>query len=197
MKAEKSNLTKKAALRVWLSSPLFLPHIFLYLISPSKWLIDSDIVAWGKYRDFVGVPGVTSLLRLLVIQREFRSQFALRLGGLSKLLIFLNGGGCSDFGNCRQIGPGFALVHGFGTVINGSAVIGSNCTILHNVTIGGGHGGSPVIGDNVYIGAGAIIIGCVHVGNNVKIGAGAIVVDDVPDNCTVVCEKARILKHNV
>ena len=100
-------------------------------------------------------------------------------------------------GNCRQIGPGFTLVHGFGTVINGSAVIGSNCTILHNVTIGGGHGGSPVIGDNVYIGAGAIIIGGIHVGNNVKIGAGAIVVEDVPDNSTVVCEKAKIIRHNV
>ena len=88
-----AKLTKKSALRVWLSSPLFLPHIILYLISPSKWLIDSDIVAWGKYRDFVDEPGVNSLLRLLVIQPEFRSQFALRLGGLSKLLIFLNGGG--------------------------------------------------------------------------------------------------------
>ena len=184
-------------MRVWLSSPLFLPHIFLYLISPSKWLIDSDIVAWGKYRDFVDEPGIKSLLKLLIIQSEFRSQFALRLGGFSKLLIFLNGGGCLDLGNCRQIGPGFTLVHGFGTVINGSAVIGSNCTILHNVTIGGGHGGSPVIGDNVYIGAGAIIIGGIHVGNNVKIGAGAIVVEDVPDNSTVVCEKAKIIRHNV
>lgn len=93
MKTEKSKLTKKAALRVWLSSPLFLPHIFLYLISPSKWLIDSDIVAWGKYRDFVDEPGIKSLLKLLIIQSEFRSQFALRLGGFSKLLIFLNGGG--------------------------------------------------------------------------------------------------------
>ena len=88
-------------------------------------------------------------------------------------------------------------MHGFGTVINGSAVIGCNCTILHNVTIGGGHGGSPVIGDNVYIGAGAIIIGGVHVGNNVKIGAGAIVVEDIPDNSTVVCDKARIIRHKM
>ena len=53
----------------------------------------------------------------------------------------------------------------------------------------------PIIGDNVYIGAGAIIIGKVHIGNNVKIGAGAIVVTDVPDNATAVCEKARIIQH--
>lgn len=54
---------------------------------------------------------------------------------------------------------------------------------------------SPVIGDNVTIGAGAIILGGVRIGNNVNIGAGAIVVDDVPDNTTVVCEKARVVRH--
>lgn len=75
----------------------------------------------------------------------------------------------------------------------GGGKIGKNCTILHNVTIGAGRGGAPTIGDNVYIGAGALIIGGVTVGDNVKIGAGAIVVQDIPPNCTVVCEKAKIL----
>lgn len=84
-------------------------------------------------------------------------------------------------------------MHGFCTVINGSAVIGKNCTILHNVTIGAGKGGSPVIGDNVYVGAGAIIIGNVKVGNNVKIGAGAIVVENVPDGSTIVSQKSKII----
>nr|WP_289696509.1 hypothetical protein [uncultured Duncaniella sp.] len=91
------------------------------------------------------------------------------------------------------MGEGFVLMHGFGTVINGSAVIGKNCTILHNATIGAGNGGSPVIGDNVYIGAGAIIIGNVIVGNNVKIGADAIVVENVPDGSTVVSQKSKII----
>lgn len=54
----------------------------------------------------------------------------------------------------------------------------------------------PTIGDNVYIGAGAILIGGIKIGNNVKIGAGAIVVNDIPDNATVVCEKARVIIKN-
>lgn len=87
-------------------------------------------------------------------------------------------------------------MHGYSVVLNGAINIGKNCTILHQVTIGAGRGGTPIIGDNVYIGAGALILGGVHVGNNVKIGAGAIVLDDVPDNCTVVCEKARIIEHD-
>lgn len=61
------------------------------------------------------------------------------------------------------------------------------------MTIGAGKGGSPVIGDNVYVGAGAIIIGNVIVGNNVKIGAGDIVVENVPDGSTVVSQKSKII----
>jgi serine O-acetyltransferase len=65
--------------------------------------------------------------------------------------------------------------------------------VFHNVTIGGGHGGAPTLGNNVYVGAGALIIGGVKIGDNVNIGAGAIVVTDVPSNSTVVCEKARVI----
>lgn len=53
--------------------------------------------------------------------------------------------------------------------------------------------GGPTIGDNCYIGAGAKIIGNIKVGNNVKIGANCVVVEDIPDNCTVVMNKPRIL----
>ena len=54
-------------------------------------------------------------------------------------------------------------------------------------------GGAPTIGNNCLIGAGAKIIGNVHIGDNVRIGANAIVVDDVPDNCTVVMNKPRVI----
>lgn len=65
--------------------------------------------------------------------------------------------------------------------------------IYHQVSITGWEGRTPVIGDNVMIGAGAKIIGGVKIGNNVKIGAGCIVPIDVPDNATVVMEKPRII----
>ena len=89
-----------------------------------------------------------------------------------------------------------SLPHGlYGIIVSRNAVIGRNATIYHQVTIGVGRGGSPVIGDNVYIGAGAKIIGNVHVGNNVKIGANCVVFMDVPDNCTVVMPKPRIIRN--
>ena len=86
------------------------------------------------------------------------------------------------------------LPHGlYGIVISHNAIIGKNATIYHQVTIGGVKGGDPVIGDNVYIGAGAKIVGKIHIGNNVRIGAGCVVAVDIPDNCTVVCQHPRII----
>lgn len=89
-----------------------------------------------------------------------------------------------------------------GVFISKGAVIGKNCTIFHQVTIGSvtskgsKHIGSPVIGDNVIIGAGAKVIGNVHIGNNVRIGANCVVTNDVPDNATVVLPSPRIITHD-
>ena len=86
------------------------------------------------------------------------------------------------------------MPHGFnGVHISRFSQIGCNCTIFQNVTIGQGKGGAPIVGDNCVIGASAVLIGPIVIGNNTKIGAGAIVVDNVPDNSTVVCQKAKIL----
>ena len=88
-----------------------------------------------------------------------------------------------------------------GIFISHSAVIGKNCTIYQQVTIGSNalktskHFGAPIIGDNCIIGAGAKVIGNVRIGNNVCIGANAVVVEDVPDNTTVVCPQMRVIKH--
>lgn len=89
------------------------------------------------------------------------------------------------------IGTGLCLPHPYGIIINHFAVIGRNATIFHQVTIGvnphhGGHDRAPVIGDNVFIGAGAKIMGPIKIGDNVRIGANAVVTKDVPDNATVV-----------
>ncbi|MBQ8780995.1 MAG: serine acetyltransferase [Oscillospiraceae bacterium] len=87
---------------------------------------------------------------------------------------------------------------GFGTVINPRAVIGADTVIQHRVTIGelSDNGGAPIIEKNVYIGAGAIILGDITVGENAKIGAGAVVVKDVPKNSTAVGNPARIILHD-
>jgi len=74
-------------------------------------------------------------------------------------------------------------------------VIGPNCLIFQQITIGARGGGIPVIGGNVDIGAGAKIIGNVNIGNHVRIGANSVVLESVPDNCTVVGIPARIIKE--
>lgn len=73
---------------------------------------------------------------------------------------------------------------------------GRSSTFYHSVTIGVLRSGVPVIGDNVAIGTGAIILGGIHVGNNVNIGAGAVVVEDVPDDSTFVGPKVRIIPRS-
>lgn len=92
------------------------------------------------------------------------------------------------------IGGGFVIPHTWGVVINSNAIIGENCTILSGVVIGKNETGCPKIGNNVYIGAGALLIGNIKIGNNAIIGAGAIVTHDVPDDATVVCESAKVIK---
>lgn len=89
----------------------------------------------------------------------------------------------------------------YGVFISQGVVIGRGCTIFHQVTIGSNtlndtkRWGAPQIGDNVYIGCGAKIIGGIKVGNNVRIGANCVVTQDIPDNCTVVMEKPRIIVY--
>ena len=82
----------------------------------------------------------------------------------------------------------------FGVVINPRAKFGKGVVIQHCVTIGEIGENTPIIGDKVFIGARAIIIGGVKVGNLAKIGAGAVVLNDVPEGCTAVGVPAKIIK---
>ena len=88
-----------------------------------------------------------------------------------------------------------SLPHGLhGIFISRYAVIGKDCWIYQNVTIGEVNGKAPVIGDGCFIGAGAIIVGDIRIGNNVKIGAGAVVSTDVAEGCTVVSLPPRVIE---
>ena len=78
------------------------------------------------------------------------------------------------------------LPHGLnGIIVSHNAVIGKNVRIFHQVTIGEGKGGAPIIGNNVIIGAGSKLIGGIHIGDNVSISAGCTVMQDIPSNSTV------------
>jgi serine O-acetyltransferase len=94
------------------------------------------------------------------------------------------------------IGRHFIIEHSGAIVISGDAVFGDHCIIRQGVTVGlrhTGRRGSPIIGDRVDIGAGAKLLGPIHIGNDVAIGANAVVLCDVPDCCTAVGVPARIL----
>ncbi len=99
-----------------------------------------------------------------------------------------------------KIGSGFVIGHFGGIVVSDKAVIGNNCTISHGVTIGkanrGKNLGHPTIGDNVYMGAGAKIIGNIKVGNNVVIGANCVVTKDVPDNAVVASVPGKVISYD-
>lgn len=97
-----------------------------------------------------------------------------------------------------DIGEGTVIGYqGIGVVIHKKCVIGTNCHISQNVTLGGGggpDGGLPILGDNVLLGAGAVILGNVHIGNNAKIGANSVVLSDIPENAVAVGAPARVVK---
>lgn len=100
-----------------------------------------------------------------------------------------------------KIGKGLFIDHGTGIVIGETAEIGNNCVIFHNVTIGGTGNHTkkrhPSIGNNVFIGSGATLLGPIKVADNVKVGAQSmIVMHDIPSNATVVGTPGRIVKLN-
>lgn len=99
------------------------------------------------------------------------------------------------------IGPGFRITHGWGLVIHDDAVIGSNVTVFHGVTIGSKRRGdvlvAPKIGNNVTIAASATVIGAVNVGDGAIIGAGAIVLKDVYANSVVVGTACKEIQANI
>lgn len=98
-----------------------------------------------------------------------------------------------------EIGPGFLLMHRTGVIIGG-AQIGKNVVIHQNVTIGqrvsGGDQGLPKIGDNVWIGPGAIITGAIQIGDGVTISAGTVLSRDVPPHALVAGVPGRVVTQN-
>ena len=162
--------------------------------------------------------GTGTLVRLFLTDRAFRPLVTLRLfhrlrgtmiGGLVHPLLaiahkILSQIATVDLPMKTAIGPGLAIAHGWGLVVTHGAVIGSNVTLFHGVTIGQGDRIAadgqritvyPVIEDDVWIGPGAVIVGGVRIGAGSRIMAHAIVTDDVPPRSMVAAAGARIVRE--
>lgn len=92
-----------------------------------------------------------------------------------------------------NIKKGTIFAHsGLGVVLHSNVIIGKNCKIFQGVTIGGrGAKGTPIIGDNVFIGANASILGGVKLGDNCVIGANSLVIQNVEPGCVVAGNPAK------
>ena len=155
-------------------------------------------------------PAAKSLLEVIVLYQGFHILVFYRISHfLYKHKLFFIARLISQLGRFftgieihpgAKIGKRLFIDHGMGIVIGETAEIGDDCTIYHQVTLGGTGKDlvkrHPTIGNNVLIGAGSKLLGPIVIGNNVKIGAGAVVLKSVIDNSTVVGVPAeKIIKR--
>lgn len=178
---------------------LTLPVAYASRFSDQMTLIDGDVAQW---LEVLGVDdGEHGLHSLLYAFGEFRALYYHRLSGgnatgalLAKVLrhFWKPTEGLSI--TTREIGTGLFIAHGQATCIAAER-IGRNCYLHHGVTIGWDYRGqrAPILGDGVFVGTGAAVLGAVTVGDGARIGANAVVLCDVPAGATAVGSPARVV----
>lgn len=164
----------------------------------------SEVIYGDLYRGF-GKKGFWSLLMTVLKKPDFRWVLFYRWYQsrkrpfVSRLLLRA----CSiktgiQIGWHSKIGAGLVLVHCGDIAVNNEVVIGKNCTLYHGVTIGmefrGKRRGNPVIGNNVWIGSNACVVGNITIGDDVLIAPLSFVNFDVPSHSIVVGNPA-VVKH--
>lgn len=176
-----------------LNSIRLFPHLFFYLLFKKKCYKDVEKALahhLGKRNS-----NAISFLYLMTYDKMFRNLFYHRIGIWSYLIKWMASPfNCYIIGTYTKIGEGMLGVHPFASIINAEK-IGDNFTIRNNVTIGNNRiDEKPTIGNNVTINVNSAIFGRITIGDNVTIGAGTILHSDVPSNCVVVGNPARIIR---
>jgi serine O-acetyltransferase len=142
--------------------------------------------------DSEGNPSRAAVLGKLLLSLRVQAVVLFRIGQSARRVAPLLGAVVRYFNQALTgadislqavIGPGLVLYHPSGVVIGPGCRLGRRCTIMQGVTLGGGPnggGGSPRLGDHVYVGPGAQLIGRIEIGSHTRIGANAVVLQDVP-----------------
>jgi serine O-acetyltransferase len=158
---------------------------------------------WQTYEGDLSNPG----LWVMAVYRFGRWRYrirprALRMGfscAYKIMHVFVRAMSGADIPCEAHVGRRLRIDHSYGIVISGDAWLGDDVILRNGVTIGlrrAGVRGSPVIGNRADIGAGAKILGTIHLGDDVAVGANAVVLSDVPSNSVAVGIPARIRPKN-
>ena len=159
---------------------------------------------WQQLRALVLAPRVWAIVAFRFARWVYTASSAAVVRLPLKLLVSLNAALIDVATNIElppqvAIGPGLFIPHTGYIVVASNVMIGSHCTLTQGVTIGHRSGGNlssfagPIIGDRVYIGPGAVILGPISIGNDVLIGANAVVTRSVPARAVVVGNPARVI----
>ena len=158
---------------------------------------ERDPAARGLLEILLCYPGFQALTLHRISHRLWRSGLPLLPRLLSQITRSLTG---IEIHPGAQIGHGVFIDHGMGVVIGETTEIGNRCLLYQGVTLGGTgkeHGKRhPTLAENVVVGAGAKVLGAIHVGANTRIGAGSVVVRDVEADSTVVGIPGRVVHQS-
>lgn len=157
--------------------------------------IERDPAATGPIAVILTYPGLHALFYHRIAHRLYRMNLKFPARVLSQIARWMTG---IEIHPGAQIGKGLFIDHGMGVVIGETSVIGMNVTLFQGVTLGGTGKQKgkrhPTLGNNVVVGAGAKILGNIHIGDNVSVGANAVVIKDAPSNTTVVGVPGRVTR---
>ena len=169
---------------------------FLRLREDIKCVFERDPAARHTLEIITCYPGVHALLLHRLSHRLWNLKLKWIARLLSNLGRFLTG---IEIHPGAKIGRRFFIDHGMGVVIGETSEIGDDCTLYHGVTLGGTSWEKgkrhPTLGNNIIIGAGAKVLGPIHIGENARIGSNAVVVNNVSSGATIVGVPGRPIEQ--
>ncbi|MBL4802759.1 MAG: serine O-acetyltransferase [Emcibacter sp.] len=158
-------------------------------------VLERDPAARSKLDALISYPGVHALIYYRIAHWAWENNFHTLGRFISHMGRFLSG---IEIHPGAKIGKGVFFDHGMGIVIGETAEIGDNVTLYQGVTLGGtsldGGKRHPTLGEGVIVGAGAKILGPIHVGKNARVGSNAVVVKRVMENTTVIGIPAKVIQ---